>query len=219
MSRKKLLVILVAVFAAGLTVTAYPGVTACTVASESRLSVVQKRILQEARDRIDSEFGPMKSKPAVIFFNGRDSFWPLTLNEYGSTSFLGFKTCVFIGPKGQNTDVTAHELMHAEIEHRAGYWRRWIEVPVWFDEGLAMQVDHRDRYNLPEGTDTSYVRQLNSAGDFLSDEKMLTNYYASAKLEVAQWISKAGSDLVYDHLDSIKEGSSFESVWLSSKKR
>lgn len=161
----------------------------------------------------------MKSKPTVVFFNERDYFWPLTLNEYGSTSFLGYKTCVMIGPKGQNIDVTAHELMHAEIEHRVGYWRGWIELPIWFNEGLAMQVDRRERYNLPKGTKTSYVKQLNSVSDFsVSDDKLLTDHYASAKSEVAQWISKVGTGLLYDHLNSIKEGRSFESVWQSSKR-
>jgi len=217
---KKFLVILIFTLVAGLTVNAYPGITACIVASEkNQFSITQKGLLQEAIDRIENEFGPMKSKPTVVFFNKRDSFWPLTLNEYGSTSFLGYKTCIMIGPKGQNIDVTAHELMHVEIEYRVGYWRRWLELPIWFDEGLAMQVDRRERYNLPKGTETSYVKQFNTVSDFLaSDDKLLTNHYASAKSEVALWVSKVGTSLVYDHLNSIKEGRSFEYIWLSSKK-
>ena len=217
---RQLLVILIFTLIAGLTASSYPGVTACIVASEKgRFSITQKQLLQEARDRIENKFGPLKSKPTVVFFNERDSFWPLTLNEYGSTSFLGYKTCVMIGPKGQNIDVTAHELMHAEIEHRVGYWRRWIELPIWFNEGLAMQVDHRKRYNLPKGTETSYVKKLNSISDFsVSDHNLLTNHYASAKSEVALWISKVGTGVLYDLLNSIKEGRSFESVWQSSKR-
>lgn len=220
MSNRKLLVILLSTLVTGLAANAYPGVTACIIASEKdQFSVTQKQLLQEARDRIENEFGPMKSKPTVTFFNERDSFWPLTLNEYGSASFLGYKTCVMIGPKGQNIDVTAHELMHAEIEHRVGYWRRWLELPIWFNEGLAIQVDRRERYNLPKGADTSYIKQLNSVSDFnVSDGKLLTNHYASAKSEVALWTSKVGAGLVYDYLNSIKEGRSFESVWLSSKR-
>ena len=29
-----------------------------------------------------------------------------------------FRECIFLGPKGLNTDVIAHELVHAEVRHR-----------------------------------------------------------------------------------------------------
>jgi len=214
------LIILIFTLVTGLAANAYPGIPACILASENgQFSTNQKSLIQEARDRIENKFGPMKSKPTVIFFNKQDYFWPVTLNEYGSASFLGYKSCVMIGPKGKSIDVTAHELMHVEIEHRLGYWRRWLELPIWFDEGLAMQVDYRERYNLPKGTETSYVRQLYTVSDFnVSDNELLKNHYASAKSEIALWISKVGTGLVYDYLNSIKEGRSFESVWLSSQR-
>lgn len=203
----------------GLAVYAYPEEALCTIAREkNELLNTQKLLLHEAKDRISAKFGFMQSKPVIVFFEEQDSFWPLRLNEYGSTSFLGSKTCLFIGPKGQNIDVIAHELMHAETEYRVGYWRRWIELPIWFDEGLAMQVDHRERYILPQGTETSYVRKLQSVSDFsVSDSELLTNHYASAKSEVAVWVSRVGNDSVYDQLNRIKEGLSFDTVWLSSE--
>ena len=216
---RSLITISIIALITGLAVYAYPGEAVCAVTSEKgELSSAQKLLLHEAKDRIEAKFGLMQSKPVAVFFEKQDSFWPLRLNEYGSTSFLGSKTCVVIGPNGQNIDVIAHELMHAETEYRVGYWRRWLELPIWFDEGLAMQVDHRERYNLPKGTETSYVRQLNSISDFsVSDSDLLTNNYASAKTEVALWVSKVGTDSVYDQLNRIKEGLSFDAVWLSSK--
>ena len=171
----------------GLAVNAYPGETVCAFTSKKDdFTNSKKQLLQEAKDRIEAKFGIMQSEPVIVFFEKQDSFWPLQLNKYGSASFLGSKTCVVIGPKGQNVDVIAHELMHAETEHRVGYWRRWLEVPIWFDEGLAMQVDHRERYNLPKDTKTSYIRQLNLVSKFsVSAGDLLTNHNASAKLEVA----------------------------------
>lgn len=219
MFHKSFITISIIALITGSAVYAYPGEVACTVTSKkSEFSNTQKLLLQEAKDRIAAKFGLMQSKPVIVFFEEQDSFWPLRLNEYGSTSFLGAKTCVVIGPKGQNVDVIAHELMHAETEYRVGYWRRWLEFPIWFDEGLAMQVDHRERYNLPTGTETSYVRQLKLVSDFaVSDNELLTNHYASAKSEVALWVSKVGKDSVYDQLNRVKEGLSFDTVWLSSE--
>jgi len=83
-----------------------------------------------------------------------------------------------------------------------------------------MQVNHRERYNLLKGTDTSYIKQFNATRDFfVPDDKLLTKHYASAKSEVALWVSKVGTGLVFDHLDRMKKGKSFESVWLSSKSK
>jgi len=65
---RQLLVILVSALVAGLAANAYPGVTACIASGEKgQFSITQNRLLQEASDRIESEFGPMKSKPTVIF--------------------------------------------------------------------------------------------------------------------------------------------------------
>ena len=218
--RNKLL-IATSIFAllTGLGVNAYPGETVCAFTSKKDdFSSPQKQLLQDAKGRIEAKFGLMQSEPVIVFFEKQDSFWLLQLNEYGSASFLGPKTCVIIGPKGQNVDVVAHELMHAETKHRVGYWRRWIELPIWFDEGLAMQVDHRERYNLPKDAKTSYVRKLHSVSEFsVPDRDLLTNHYASAKSEVALWVSKVGTDSVYIHLNSIKEGVPFEAVWLSTE--
>ena len=30
--------------------------------------------------------------------------------------------CIFIGPKGRNADVVAHELVHAEVFERVSLW-------------------------------------------------------------------------------------------------
>jgi len=119
---------------------------------------------------------------------------------------------MIVGPKGQNIDVVAHELMHAELFDRVGFWGRITEVPVWFDEGLAMQVDFRPKYLLPGGATpkTKTVTSLNAARDFfVSDDDLLTWNYSAAKIEVAQWLVQVGKDSVYNRLERIRAGDSF----------
>lgn len=174
-----------------------------------------QRLLLKAKDRIGELFGEPQSTPILVFFNSSTSFWPLKLNEYGSTQFIGTRTCVLIGPKGQNVDIVAHELMHAEIADRIGIWARFTELPTWLDEGLAMQVDFRSEYNIAEGAnfETKSVRALTSARDFfVSDSEQLTNNYASAKAEVALWIERVGHPSVYAQLERMRRGESFEVV-------
>jgi hypothetical protein len=202
----------------GLAAYAYsnPGVAACVVSDGKQVpSAMQAQLLFDARARIQSTFGALESKPIVVFFDDPNIFWPFKPNEYGSTNFLGSRVCVIVGAKGQNIDVTAHELMHAEIAHRVGYWLRWTQLPVWFDEGLAMQVDYRPDYNLPESESSKAddVKSLRSASEFFTtNDAMLTKNYASAKVVVKKWVADIGSANVYSQLDRVGAGESFESM-------
>ena len=210
---KRLITVVLVLTLMGFAVHAYPGVIACALVSGSvKQTVTEEQLLSAASSRIDKLFGARQANP-VIVFNAPERFWPLSLNEYGSTSFLGQKTCVMIGAKGRNLDVVAHELMHAEIVHRVGYWRRLTALPVWFDEGLAMQVDFRPRYRLPQGASSTYVKTLDSSRDFfVADDQQLTNHYAAAKAEVALWVSGVGHATVYQQLERLASGVAFAAV-------
>lgn len=191
------------------------GVLVETGSSHPDQPAVVQRLLSNAKGRIGEAFGDPRSVPTVVFFNSATSFWPLQLNEYGSTQFIGPKTCVLIGPKGRNVDVVAHELMHAEIADRIGVRAKFADLPTWFDEGLAMQVDFRPEYDLAEGGDhdTKSVRALRSARAFFApDSQQLTNNYASAKAEVAAWTARVGDASVYAQLERMRRGEAFESV-------
>jgi len=211
---KKYLVLTLLVVAIVVAVYSYPAAAACIVASDSPFSAPNAELLQKAKARITSKFGPMRSQPTVYFFDQNDTLWSTRINPYGSTSFLGFKTCVAIGPYGQNIDVVAHELMHAEIEERAGSWRRAREIPIWFDEGLAMQVDYREKYNFQTPQRTDDVMRLNSAREFFStDGDTLTYNYTAAKSHVEAWLLRNSGTDIFESLARIKNGTSFDSVW------
>lgn len=176
---------------------------------------VFQRLVSDAKGRIREVFGEPRSKPLVLLFDEGSSFGPFRLNEYGSTQFLGSRTCVLIGPKGQNVDVVSHELMHAETADRIGFVAKFTELPTWFDEGLAMQVDFRPAYDIQAGAavDSKPVRDLRTARYFFaSDSENLTRNYALAKAEVALWAKRVGYSSVYAQLDRIRQGESFESV-------
>jgi hypothetical protein len=226
----KFLIAMFAVVLASVTTFAFalPGPTACLligVADLHKLSdgslatseseVDQQRhveLTRDARARIESTFGTAESNPILVFFDQPDGFGPFRLNAYGSTQFIGNRACVMVGPKGQNVDVVAHELMHAEIHHRVGYLAYFLQIPTWFDEGVAMQVDYRSRYLLSpqDAQNTAYVRDLTTGSTFFKgDDQALTRNYASAKHEVASWLSKIGSISLYSRLQRMRDGQSF----------
>lgn len=102
-------------------------------------------LVDVARNRVRDFFGQAQARPWVICFRGRD----LGLNvSHGAARFaLLLPAIVVIGAEGQNANVLAHELAHAEIAARTGPLLRTYKIPTWFDEGLAMQLDHRPHYS------------------------------------------------------------------------
>jgi hypothetical protein len=210
---------------------ALPGPTTCALVGMAGLNTLSDGLLtdskseadhrryiqltRDARARIEATFGTPESKPIFVIFNGPEGFGPFKLNSYGSTQMAGSRVCVMVGPKGQNIDVVAHELMHGELHYRVGPVARFLQVPTWFDEGVAMQVDYRSRYLLSpqEALDSDYVRALTTASSFFSgDEEALTRNYASAKAVVAPWVAKAGPATLYPRLHRLKSGESFAEV-------
>ena len=124
---------------------------------------------------------------------------------------------MIIGPEGQNTDVIAHEWIHAEIQERVGFSRYQAEVPVWFDEGAALTLDYRTPY-LPENIhlteqDFNKVKQLKSATVFFSGD-IIKNYKA-ARMAVIPLIH---TESFFEDLERISRGETFEQVFLRIKK-
>lgn len=200
--------------ALGIAALLRPATAACIFANDNDLTETQAEVIKKAQARIRSRFGPLESSPTTYFFDTTDSFWRLKLNSYGSTSFLGYKTCVAIGPNGQNVDVVAHELMHAEIASHTGFWARNRKLPVWFDEGLAMQVDFRERYNLGKEADFSFATRLDSSkAFFVSDRELLTKHYAAAKAAVQTILLDVNEKDIYSQLKQLRAGATFDSIF------
>lgn len=224
------LVVLLALAATA--VFAAPGSTACLAVSalplhrladglwaDSASASDQQRygaLMSDARSRITAAFGAPEAMPIVVFFNQPKGIGLFKLNSYGSAQFIGSRACLFIGPDGQSVDVVAHELMHSELHRRVGAWRRLAEIPTWFDEGVAMQVDERSRYDLsPQAAQTAdAVRSLSTVAAFSrGDEATVVYHYAAAKATVAAMLSKARPATLYARLALIRDGASLEAAF------
>ncbi len=172
-------------------------------------------LIAEARNRVVSTYGQLDSTPVIIAAIRRDSLKWFSDNEYASTKFLPGQSYIVLGPKGHNIDVIAHELVHSEIVGRAGYWARSVRIPVWFEEGIAMQVDYRKKYDLSDGTGGSpALESLRYSWQFFKgDDAELTNHYAVAKAEVRGWLGRVGPGSVQTLLNKVKSGADFEETY------
>jgi hypothetical protein len=212
---------------------AFPGSTACALIEFSGLETLpdgtriqtsstnaeRQAILEiqaQAKARIENIFGAPRAKPLMVLLNNPATVFTFKSNGYGSTFFVGPRVCVIIGPKGMNVDVVAHELLHAELSERVGPWRRFSEIPAWFDEGIAMQVDFRSRYDsnqAVDATELASVQMLKTNDQFnVGNDEEITRHYARSKRAVAQWLEKIGRSNLYSRLERIRAGESLDSV-------
>ena len=176
------------------------------------------RLHTEAKLRIANTFGATRAS-AVIVIGTTEALRDLFpgAGSYASTIYIPYRSCVVVGPKGHDVNILAHETLHAEIHHRVGHWNRLTQIPTWFDEGLAMQVDFRERYLWSfrfGAVDSGTVKQWTSRSQFFSgDDEELTRHYAMAKEELRLWVEEFGREDVYGFLERVRQGERFAETY------
>ena len=163
-------------------------------------------LLEEARQRVSQLYGPLRGRPQLIVSDaasmGRFSDTPTAVTHY---QLNGAFTA--IGPRGQNVDVMAHELAHAELYARIGYRKLVWCVPTWLDEGLAVQFDLRPTHaesafqqRVHEGWPVPPLSQLTThAGFFAGPRSVVRFHYATARKAVGAWLRTRG------HVEAVRQ--------------
>ena len=194
-----------------------PGIFATSeVTIGQRLDIV--RLQAAAKLRIADTFGALRASPLIVIGSTEAlrRLFPGS-SSYATTVYIPYRSCVVVGPLGHDVDILAHEALHAEIHDRVGHWHRLTQIPTWFDEGLAMQVDYRERYawSLKFGAvDSGTVKQWTSKAHFFDgNDEQLTRHYAMAKEEVRLWLQKRGREHVYGFLERVRQGARFVEIY------
>ncbi len=172
------------------------------------------QLVDSARQRLAGVYGAPVAKPWILIASDAGTARKWGGNETGAMHRMPWCSCIVLGSLGQNVDVMAHELLHAEMQHRTGLWRFLREIPVWFDEGAALTLDYREPFlpeniHLPDEKITG-VQLLGRHKDFFSGE-IKKNYQAARMAVVPLIVEKR----FYDDLERIKNGESFQDVFLN----
>jgi len=154
----------------------------------------------EGRIRIESLFGTKSENPVIIYCNSTDEFqkYGAEGNHPAVTQLSIFGEFVVINGTELERDVIAHELCHAELQSEVGWYKRQMQIPTWFDEGLAMQVDDRPWYSedtlmaaLSRGIRLPSLTRMTTPAIFNSGtEDQVWLNYAAAKHQIGNWYSK-----------------------------
>lgn len=176
-------------------------------------------LLYAAKARISKTFGEPIAEPTIIVVGSAK-----TANDYGLHDvpgkffFTPWGNYLVLNQTQLSLDVTAHELVHAEIAQRLGYVSRFRDIPTWFDEGVALQVDFRSHYMFDCVTfnkvEIERVKRLDNPSQFWSKDKdqNIKNYQA-AKAAVCELFKRISPSSLYDYLKKIRQGANFYDVF------
>jgi len=166
----------------------------------------------EAKNRVALTYGELTSSPIVIISSNsnRGERYGVKLPVPGTTHALPWGQYIPLNDEGNNVDVLAHELAHAETAHRAGYMKWVFSLPIWFIEGVAMQVDYRERYKA-SGIELPSMSTLTTGSEFQSGD--ITLNYTAAKYELASWLDENNNRGLYIFLAKIRGGEDFETIY------
>jgi hypothetical protein len=163
-------------------------------------------IISLAKSRINNTFGSMTSSAKVIITATENDAANLGSNAYGVAHLSALGQCIVLGPKGQNIDVIAHEYTHAEVHHRVGWINYLLNVPTWFNEGIATLVDFRKPYLL-ENIDLSQS-EVNKIKSQTFNHADIKHYQAVRVLA-----SSVNKSKLYENLEKVKQGQNINSVF------
>ncbi len=168
--------------------------------------------LEIARARIQNTFGSQRTAARLLITATESSANRWGANDTASMHRSPWNSCVVLGPKGQNANVIAHELLHIEMQERVGFFRFMLNVPIWFDEGAALMVDYREPL-LPHNIhlteqQVSAVKQLDNSAKFFAGNQI--HNYQAARMVTERLINK---NQFFADLERIASGEKFSDVF------
>jgi hypothetical protein len=172
----------------------YPWTHAAIASLGNGMSRCPEVLTSQAKAQVEAFLGATNSSPWIVC--QREPTIGLTVS-HGTARFAPLlPSLIVIGPFGANTDVIAHEWMHAEIAARTSALLRTYRIPTWFDEGLSMQLDHRADYgddalkiyNKAGLLSGATLSQLSTPSQFFHTGDRGKAHYAIAKCAVGRWL-------------------------------
>lgn len=178
-------------------------------------------LIDQAKSRITGKFGTMASNPVIIVVDSHNSPGKYGLGPDRQTvrAYLTpWGAYLVISSGTQDINLLAHEYFHIEICKRMGYLAFKTKLPVWLDEGLAMQVDYRERFNTDSppvtSADIDRVKTLHRSSDFFTgnNEQTVNNIHA-AKAAVHEILNRHSSASLYELFSRVKKGEDIADVF------
>ena len=180
-------------------------------------------MIEQAKDRVRTFFGEVLFQDETFFIICDDAKLTRKLGEDHGTVILYFPSethYICISDEYLELDILAHEITHAELHSRLSTEAQKA-IPTWFDEGLALQNDYREKYSEAQwieqtdnGKNTVALEDMDTPAEFYAGEAEDRHFrYLSAKHELDVWMTAHGQHGLLELLDRLNGGADFNTVY------
>ena len=180
-------------------------------------------MIEQAKDRVKAFFGELHFQDDTIFIICDDENLTQKLGEDHGTVIFFFPIethYICISDEYLELDILAHEITHAELHSRLSAEVQKA-IPTWFDEGLALQNDYREKYSEAQwieqtdnGKNTVALEDMDTPAEFYAGEAEDRRFrYLNAKHELAVWMTAHGQHGLLELLDRLNGGAVFATAY------
>lgn len=181
-------------------------------------------LIKKSKNRVENLWGSVVVDPVFVICNSHEDYTKFGMYKVdGLTVIYPFETFIIICPDGINENVISHEICHAELYERIGFFDD-DEIPLWFHEGLASLVSHNqlnsfDGFNKiwnkrsKNGKVKINLNEIASYDGFYGSPAILDLPYWRAALEVSRWYEITGIKGLLELVTSIRSNKYFEASY------
>ncbi len=181
-------------------------------------------LIEQAKGRVRAFFGDLRFQDDTVFIFCDDKNRTKKLGEDHATvsfSFPSEKHYICISDEYLDLDILAHEITHAELRARLTA-KAQHGIPIWFDEGLALQNDYRERYSEEQwtaqtdhGKNIVALEDMDTPSEFYAGEAEDRRFrYLNAKHELTLWMDAYGQQGLLELLEKLNDGVDFHTAYL-----
>ena len=180
-------------------------------------------LIKQAEERDRSFWGDLRYLDETIFIICDDENLIRKIGEDHATVTISFpseKHYICISDEYLELDILAHEITHAELRARLTA-RAQGKVPTWFDEGLALQNDYRERYSEEQwisqtgnGKNVIAPEDMDTPAEFYAGEAEDRRFrYLNAKHELDRWMATHGQQGLLELIEKLNNGEDFDMAY------
>ena len=180
-------------------------------------------LIGQAEERVRVFFGDLRFLDDTIFIICDDENLTRKLGEDHATvsfSVPSEKHYICISDEYLELDILAHEITHAELRARLTA-KAQKGIPTWFDEGLALQNDYRERYSEEQwtaqtenGKNVVALENMDTPSEFYAGEAEDRRFrYLNAKHELSLWMATHGQQGLLELLEKLNGGADFHAAY------
>ena len=180
-------------------------------------------MIEQAKDRVRTFFGDVRFQDETIFIICDDEKLTRKLGEDHGTVIFYFPSemhYICISDEYLELDILAHEITHAEL-HTCLSAEAQKAIPTWFDEGIALQNDYREKYSEAQwtqqtdnGKNAVALEDMDTPAEFYAGEAEDRRFrYLNAKHELDVWMTSHGQQGLLELLDRLNGGADFTTAY------